>query len=351
MLTDMESLGSVQKKISCVFETGVLDEPSTKRDNQSYKVVAKETIKQRALDNDVMNAIATEKLDGTCVYIAQFEGKPWLWARFDKKPNKGAERRFKKFQYQQKERKSCEESKETLKFHWDLVKDFKDTPQYWIPASHVEIVAGSPVPDDIGHTPGWVPISPGARQYCWHLSAVDLNNNLALVLSESDTGDELILSCVHLSDLEGHTAELIGTNINGNPYGLGSKKFPIHLLVIHGTIKVRNPPDINISSVKDWFKNTGHVEGIVWHCTNRTLFKVHRNHVTLSWPVDNPSLSRLPVRISTNISCDLDTDTLLINQLIRLNGHVCDSLTQLEQLLCAEGTITDICANGQSSVS
>jgi hypothetical protein len=32
-------------------------------------------MKQKAIDNDIHTAIVTEKLDGTCVYIAQFEGK------------------------------------------------------------------------------------------------------------------------------------------------------------------------------------------------------------------------------------------------------------------------------------
>ena len=34
----MEGLGSVQQKVSCVFETTVLNEQSSKRDNQAYKV-------------------------------------------------------------------------------------------------------------------------------------------------------------------------------------------------------------------------------------------------------------------------------------------------------------------------
>ena len=39
-----------------------------------FQVVASERIKQKALDNDIHTALVTEKLDGTCVYIAQFEG-------------------------------------------------------------------------------------------------------------------------------------------------------------------------------------------------------------------------------------------------------------------------------------
>lgn len=56
--------------------------------------------------------------------------------------------------------------------------------------------------------------------------------------------------------------------------GIGSKKFPIHFLVIHGSVKIRNPPAIKMDLMKEWFKSEGQVEGIVWHCANGTLFKV-----------------------------------------------------------------------------
>ena len=49
--------------------------------------------------------------------------KPWLWARFDRKPNKGAEKRFKKFQSQQ--RKGAGDQSSGGKFAWELKKDFK----------------------------------------------------------------------------------------------------------------------------------------------------------------------------------------------------------------------------------
>ena len=40
------------------------------------------------------------------------------------------------------------------------------------------------------------------------------------------------------------TLELIGTNINGNLYGLGSKKYPLHFLTPHGAFQVRNLPTL-----------------------------------------------------------------------------------------------------------
>lgn len=288
----LDSLGSVQQKLPCAFKTAVVDESSAKRDNQLYKVVATETIKPAALADSIHAAVATEKVDGTCVFITSYNGRPWLWARFDRKPTKAAEKKFRKFQMQNQK----ENDKNEQKYKWDLTKDFKETPADWIPASGVMVEDGFPMPDDIGHTPGWVPVSQSSRQYCWHLSAVSLVHGYALVLREDKPGGELSLELVSLSHLNGHTAELIGTNINGNPYDIGSKKHPLHMLVLHGSLAVCNGPTVAIDTVKEWFLHEGQVEGIVWQCENKHLYKVHRNHVALPWPGSEvPLLSRRPV--------------------------------------------------------
>lgn len=58
------------------------------------------------------------------------------------------------------------------------------------------------------------------KQYCWHSSVVDHKSGTALVLRPSaDDGDSLEIAAVPLEDLMDQTLELIGTNVNGNPYG------------------------------------------------------------------------------------------------------------------------------------
>ena len=74
----MEKRGKVQQKISCVFETEILNEPTKKRQFQGFRVVASDVLKDAALACDITNSVATEKLDGTCVYIAEFEGNVGL---------------------------------------------------------------------------------------------------------------------------------------------------------------------------------------------------------------------------------------------------------------------------------
>ncbi|XP_033752428.1 uncharacterized protein C12orf29 homolog [Pecten maximus] len=334
----MSGLGSVQQKISCVFETTVLNEPSKKRSYQQYNVVATNTVRQAAIRDGIATAIPTEKLDGTCVFISEFQGKPWLWARLDRKPNKAAEKRFKKFQTQRRQGQgdsglAPEESSEVT-FHWEIPGDFKDVPDHWIPASGVPISNEQPQPDVNGHIPGWVPVDLSSRQHCWHLTAVDLTHSIGLVLREkTDEGRELQVELVNLSELIGTTAELIGTHINANPYGIGNKATPLHLMVLHGSIRAKVPAGLHLDEVRSWFEGTdsGRMEGVVWHCESGSLYKLHRHHINLPWPVSDPALSHRPVSISvdfTQYETEEDKKSCLWT-LSKLNGQICDSLPDI----------------------
>lgn len=66
---------------------------------QPFQVVATESLNPVALEADVDGALATEKLDGTCCYVTVYKGQPHLWARLDRKTNKQADRRFKKYRH------------------------------------------------------------------------------------------------------------------------------------------------------------------------------------------------------------------------------------------------------------
>ena len=61
------------------------------------------------------------------------------------------------------------------------------------------------------------------KQYCWHGSVLDPEGGAVLVLrpggDEDEDEEELEVSAVPLADLMERTLELIGTNVNGNPYG------------------------------------------------------------------------------------------------------------------------------------
>uniref|UniRef100_A0A3Q0RJ30 RNA ligase 1 n=1 Tax=Amphilophus citrinellus TaxID=61819 RepID=A0A3Q0RJ30_AMPCI len=306
----MRRLGSVQQKIPCVFLTAVKEEQSRKRDCQQFQVVATENVNPVALEANIDGAFATEKLDGTCCYVTVYNGQPYLWARLDRRPNKQAEKRFKKYQHSHK---SCKG------FMWNI-EDFKTVPETWIPAHRVKHHNGHPVPDEHGHIPGWVPVEKDNRQYCWHSSVVDYKAGTAVVLRPCcDNEDMLEITSVPLAELQEQTLELIGTNVNGNPYGLGSKKQPVHCLVTHGSIPIRNPPPVDFQQLRSWFRENpdGRVEGIVWHCSDGTLIKVHRHHLGLRWPEEDTCLGNRPVVIRV----DAFDSTDLFTSFSTLNGH------------------------------
>ncbi|XP_046889737.1 uncharacterized protein C12orf29 homolog [Hypomesus transpacificus] len=288
----MRRLGSVQQKIPCVLMTEVKEEPSIKRESQQFRVLATKTVNPVALESNVECALATEKLDGTCCYVTVYKGQPHLWARLDRKPNKQADKRLKQYHHSHKTCKG---------FTWNVEKDFKTLPEAWIPAHKVQHLDGQPVPDEHGHIPGWVPVEKDNKQYCWHSSVVDHDAGVALVLRVIAENEDLLeITMVPLADLLEQTLELIGTNVNGNPYGMGSKKQPVHVLVAHGSMHFRNPPPVDYQQLCSWFQDSpeGGVEGIVWHCNNGTLVKLHRHHLGLRWPDGETFLNTRPVVVN-----------------------------------------------------
>uniref|UniRef100_A0A8C6S728 RNA ligase 1 n=1 Tax=Neogobius melanostomus TaxID=47308 RepID=A0A8C6S728_9GOBI len=326
----MRRLGSVQQKMPCVFTTEVKEEPSRKRDCQSYKVVATETLNPVAMDADVESALATEKVDGTCCYVSLFRGQPYLWARLDRKPNKQAEKRFKKHLHLHRSGKG---------FSWNVAEDFKTVPETWIPAHGVKHLNDQPLPDENGHIPGWLPVDRDSKQYCWHSSVVDYELRAALVLRPTSHNHQhhhqaaLELRAVPLNELLEQTLELIGTNVNGNPYGLGSKKRPLHCLVSHGALPVSEPPALDFHKLKSWFQTRpeGRVEGVVWHCSDGTLLKLHRHHLGLRWPEGDTLLGSRSVVVNVDTTVNEYGDSKdLFSSFSKLHGQTFDRLRDVQ---------------------
>lgn len=71
----MDKLASVKGKLECVFEIAIVNKPSSKRPNQVFRVSATDTLRQEAKDHGIDDALASEKIDGTCVFITPFNGK------------------------------------------------------------------------------------------------------------------------------------------------------------------------------------------------------------------------------------------------------------------------------------
>ena len=67
---------------------------------------------------------------------------------------------------------------------------------------------------------GWVPVDPSLRTHLWHLSVVNLSTGHGLIVKYNQDMKSLSITINPLKDLVGNTFELIGTNVNGNPYGM-----------------------------------------------------------------------------------------------------------------------------------
>ncbi|KAI8491146.1 hypothetical protein Bbelb_311870 [Branchiostoma belcheri] len=281
---------SVQEKIPCVFRTAVLQRQSSKRQDQSYHVGALNQLTTQALEANVRKSVASEKVDGTCVYVQEFRGKSWLWARHDVKPNKQAEKRFKRFQNAHQAWEMGDKDGAEPTFTWTVEKDLKKPPEHWEPAQGVRRIDGHLQPSTSGHIPGWVPVLKDSRSHCWHLASADLDRGVALLLRRKQEDCKMLeITPVKLEELLGQTLELVGTNVNANPYGLGGKKRPIHLLVPHGVLKFDTPPPFDHEELAEWFSTPA-----------GQLFKLHRHHLGLPWPVEEPSLTTLPVVVTVD---------------------------------------------------
>ena len=279
--------------------------------------------------------MASEKLDGTCVYIQNFRDDPWLWARHDRKPNKVADRRFRKFQGQHSAWEVGGRVGPEPLFKWNLQEDLRNVPVCWIPAAGVALEGECPTPDEQGHIPGWVPVDPQGRQHCWHLTAVDIQAGAVLVLQEAPAGGEVELEIAlrPMTDFIDCTMELIGTHVNANPYKLGTKEDPIHVLVRHGSLKCQPSPPQDYQALQDWLTDTseGMVEGVVWHCSNGHMYKAHRHHFGLKWPIEVTQLAMRSVRISVDLAPFEDNyiENTLMHKLSKLHEKTFPSIMQI----------------------
>ncbi|XP_046573805.1 uncharacterized protein C12orf29 homolog [Haliotis rubra] len=324
----------VQQKVKCLFKIRVENKASQKRQNQQFLVVATDNLCDEVEQHNLDTAVVSEKIDGTCCYIAEYEGKPWLWARYDRKPNKSGDKKLKKYVSEKKAWSEDGEIGDKPTISWDIPIDFKEVPNQWIPALEVSVEYGVPQPDEHGHIPGWVPVDPKGREHLWHLSSVDLTNGLGLVLRQ--TAEGLCIDNVPLTELLGSTVELIGTNVNGNPYKLGNKKKPLHFLVVHGSMTLSCPQPPTLENLTHWFRESGdgQVEGIVWHCETGALFKLHRHHLGLPWPIDLPHLSQLKVKVNVDgTAYKFSEEKSLFYLLSKEVGKTCEKLSELHDLL------------------
>jgi hypothetical protein len=271
---------AVQSKISCVFNTAF---------NSTHKTVLAINEVHKTLPNTLSTATnvqPTAKFDGTCCLIRDNK----LWKRYDRKLNKEGERKNKAFQRQLSMLGPDANPKDILQF--DVNTDFKVPPTGWIPADgEIDNIKLNIVHNQ--HCVGWVPISTTEKSDKWHWSVFRDQKVLLLVPQDAT---QLVVKAVPTEELNECSFELVGSKVNNNPY-----KFPQsekqHFLVPHGAVSLFDVPDLNDQLTTDdlikWFNQSQQagLEGIVWHITTNDkiiMLKIHRHHLGLEWPVDNP---------------------------------------------------------------
>lgn len=281
--------------MECVFERTIIERPSSKHEGQRFQSLATAKLNNLALKSDIHSALATEKLDGMPCFVTGFEDKPYLWARLTLKLKEHAWKQFK--EYLTANRGSGKGF--TCNIEKDVENVKKALGKKWIPA-HIGD-NGEPEVNNYGTILGWVPVQKGDKDYKFHSSVVNYHAGAALVLRQSSEDEDLLeIAMVSLADLVGQTLELIGSTINANPYKLQKG---MHILVAHGSLLVKNPPQLDMQQLRSWFEVSpeGQVEGIVWHCHDGTMFKLHNEHLELKWRNGmNKFLSTRPVCINVD---------------------------------------------------
>lgn len=75
------------------------------------------------------------KVDGTSCLIDTHNGRPWLWARHDVKPNKEGDKKFKEWKQRQQDKEDT--TADDLASVLDVKTDFKSFPEDWKSATGI----------------------------------------------------------------------------------------------------------------------------------------------------------------------------------------------------------------------
>ena len=129
----------------------------------------------------------------------------------------------------------------------------KPAPEGW--------VACEPGPDpNTNHWPGWVPVGAGPE-------------------------DKWFRAGMHMTvTREGHTYELVGPNVQGNPYGLR-----VHTLWPHGDELMDLGPGRAFEAIRTYLRDADNMEGIVWWHSDGRKVKIKRRDFGFSWPLTGPA--------------------------------------------------------------
>lgn len=246
----------VLDKIPCLFEVEPLLD-SNGNNVSSDKRVGAIVLRATNVRDEAKSAFEagvtftpTLKIDGTSCYVKENENNvPTLYMRRDRKLDK-------------------------------KTGGYKSVPKEWFPTGTKQ-----------SHWIGWLPVNvpeipKKAKGECkWHCQGFVDQNTVRTVKNMIVSGDtvQLEYETMNLTDLVGKTLELIGPKIQCNPHNSVEYAYYVHGSLEATCFKTENLPTVNDMIEYMNKPEMKFVEGIVWHCSDNKLYKVHRGHLGLQW--------------------------------------------------------------------
>mmetsp|Transcript_2570 Transcript_2570/g.9813 ORF Transcript_2570/g.9813 Transcript_2570/m.9813 type:complete len:323 (-) Transcript_2570:200-1168(-) len=292
----------VQNKLPCIYKTQRVPLPSKNKNTtpQKFKIVATPILNESfgRLIADRVPFTISEKVDGTSCFVHHSQ----LHKRRDLKLTREGTRLVDAHFAQQEHTTKPEPIKINLHKH------FQPLPNGWIMAkgARANFDVHQNMIKNERHCIGWMPVQRTLSDDKWHCQPLDWDNQTARLVvptletttahnNNARTSLSFQFKQVPLSDLEGKSLELIGPKIQRNVYAFPKKA--THAFVVHGSIPILNTPTTQTHSadqIKEFFSHdklrqflqeNPAMEGLVVHFKEGQLFKVHRNHLDLAWPL------------------------------------------------------------------
>eukprot|EP01130_Rhizamoeba_saxonica_P013548 TRINITY_DN5791_c0_g1_i2.p1 TRINITY_DN5791_c0_g1~~TRINITY_DN5791_c0_g1_i2.p1 ORF type:complete len:261 (-),score=69.13 TRINITY_DN5791_c0_g1_i2:70-852(-) len=226
---------------------------------------------RRKLEDSSISMVATIKHDGTCSYIQiNDDGLLQIYKRYDIRPGKG---------------RTIPEDAIMGAINENGVADI-----CWINITKS--------------------LSPGDAHFLGAYKRDEDLNITELSMVNMISPDEFSLEWVPISDIKPGTYELIGPKVQGNIYKLPTEdiiehtlmkkkkmrlsEIPRHYFVEHGIFPVTDTEftieTFELETVRDYIVER-RIEGLVFHCSDGSLFKVNRGHIGVE--IDHGSGLRL----------------------------------------------------------
>lgn len=176
------------------------------------------------------------------------------------------------------------------------VKAGRDVPATWVQTGGLD---NTDKTENGGHLIGFMSLEKGDKWYldCHVKTETGYDMTKVHILAPSTEENRLVYREIDISELEGHTVEVLGPKFQNNP-----QKLTMHCVIRHGDIVLKDFPTLEkyvsdeifdsdpLTDIKKWFAESPQapfIEGVVIHFESGKLFKIHRHHLDMDWVANN----------------------------------------------------------------